>query len=527
MFVFVNLRVNQVVLLLSNLFFMHISLLAFRKFQYCFLLGTIGISPLFISCHKEIPTSDANVMSTTLIANTVATGNTASVTMGSISMEVWKNNYGNDVAQIALQNSPSATSVLTSLEGPTNSVENYGTRIRGFVTAPASGVYTFWIAADDAGELWLSNDRQPANKVKIAYTLSWNNPREWGKFASQKSAGITLQAGQRYYIEVLHKQGGGGGNLAVQWMMPGGTTESPIPGSRLSPYTETTDPNYTASAVIDLYGQHDITISGKAISGASVPLIKLTNCYNIRITGNKLSNGRDVGVYLYNCNNITIENNFFTKLSTGVYADHTQGGIVVNNNQFLNMQGPFPRGQFVQFNNVKGAGSSISYNRGENIIGQSYAEDAISLYQSEGTSGSPVLINGNWIRGGGPSASGGGIMLGDNGGGYLYASDNILVDPGQFGMAISGGHHNTIVNNSIYGKQQSFTNVGLYVNDIGGWKTSDSKVTNNKVRYYNKTNYQNNAWLSPNSSKPEGWDANVWGAALDASILPAVIITKK
>jgi parallel beta-helix repeat protein len=503
--------------------------LTLRKLHYSFIVTVLGITPLLLSCHKDIATSPQQHTTTDLMAaNPNNESNVQNLAAGNILREVWNNNYGNDVAQITLNNAPSSSSPLSALEIPLNSGENYGERIRGYVTAPATGNYTFWIAADDAGELWLSTNTAPANKVKIAYTLSWNNSREWTKFAVQKSKLITLQAGQKYYLEVLHKQGGGGGNLAVQWMLPNGTVESPIPGSRLSAYTEiATDLAYTSSPVIDLYGQHDITISGKSISGGSAPLIKLTNCYNIKITGNRLANATNVGIYLYNCNNITIENNFFTKVSTGVYADHTQGGIVVNNNQFLNMQGPFPRGQFVQFNNVKGAGSSISNNRGENIIGQSYAEDAISLYQSAGTSGSPIQIKSNWIRGGGPSASGGGIMLGDNGGSYLYASDNILVNPGQFGMAISGGSFITMVNNSIYGKQQSFTNVGLYVNDIGGWKTSNNKVTNNKVKYYNKTNYQNNAWLSPNSVKPEGWDANLWGAAVDESMLPAVLITKK
>lgn len=501
---------------------------ASRKFKCFFLFALLGTGPFLISCHKDNAFKEVNNSSPALFTSSAVSESNRNLPTGSISMEVWNNNYGNDVDQIALNNTPSLITALTAFEEPANTAENYGTRIRGYITAPSSGKYKFWIAADDAAALWLSNSEASAGKMKIAYTLSWNNPREWTKFASQESPGVTLTEGQKYYIEVLHKQGGGGGNLAVQWMLPDGKIESPIPGNRLSPFSDqSADPAYTSSAAINLDGQHDLTISGKSIAGGAVPLIKLTNCYNIHITGNKLANGSDVGIYLYNCRNITIDDNFFTKVSTGVYADHTQGGIVVNNNQFLNMQGPFPRGQFVQFNNVKGEGSSISNNRGENIIGESYAEDAISLYQSEGSLSSPILINGNWIRGGGPSASGGGIMLGDNGGAYLYASGNILVNPGQFGMAISGGHHLTIVDNSIYGSQQSFTNVGLYVNDIGGWQTSDCKVTNNKVRYYNKDNYQNNAWLSPNSMKPEGWDANNWGAAIDTSILPAVIITKK
>jgi parallel beta-helix repeat protein len=495
----------------------------------------ITVSCICLSCRKDSAALLKDTASAAT-ASVMATGNEAvlgslNTTAGSILREVWNNNIGNDVAQIPWQTTPSATSQLTTFEVPVDAGSNYGERIRGYVIPPVTGNYTFSLAADDAGELWLSKDQNPANKTKIASTLSWTYSREWTKFSSQKSAPVSLTAGKPYYIETLHKQGGGGANLAVQWTLPNGTAESPIPGSRLAPYTggETVDNSgYTASPVIYLEGKHDITISGKFITGGTEPLITLKNCYNIKIIGNKLSNSTRVGVYLYACRNITVEDNFITNVSSGVYAEQTkEGGIVVNSNQFLNMKGPFPRGQFVQFNNVWGPNSSISYNKGENIMGQSYPEDAISLYQSKGTAASPVKITGNWIRGGGPSDSGGGIMLGDNGGSYLIAQDNILVDPGQFGMAIAGGDHNTIINNVIYGKQQYFTNVGVYINDINGYKTTFCKIGNNKVRYFNKVNYMNNAWISPNSAKPEAWDTNIFGANISAAVLPAVIITKK
>jgi hypothetical protein len=286
--------------------------------------------------------------------------------------------------------------------------------------------------------------------------------------------------------------------------------------------------SYTTTTAMVLTAAHDITINGKSITGGVVPAITLINCYNIHITNSKLYNSTDVGIHLISCKNITIENNFFTNVSSGVYAEQTTaGGIIVNNNQFLNMKGPFPRGQFVQFNNVSGANCSISNNKGENIFGQSYPEDAINLYQSNGTALSPIMIVGNWIRGGGPSSSGGGIMLGDNGGSYLTATGNILVDPGEYGMAIAGGTHNIIENNSIYGKSQYFTNVGLYVNSINGYTVSNCTVSGNKVNFYNATNYNNNAWLAPGTNKPVGWDGNSWGASISASLLPQVIITAK
>jgi len=496
--------------------------------------SVVVVAAITVSCQKD---SADELKTASSAAQQIMAGTTENIlgslntTPGSIMREVWNNNYGNDVPQITLQLTPSSTAKLTSFEVPVDAGENYGERIRGYVIPPVTGNYRFSIAADDAGELWLSKDQDPAKKLKIASTLSWTNSREWSKFDSQQSAPVVLTAGQPYYIETLHKQGGGGANLAVRWTLPDGTVETPIPGSRLAPYTggESTDNSaYTASPVIYMEGKHDLTISGKYISGGTEPLIFLKNCYNITIKGNKLANSTQVGVYLYACKNITVNDNYITNVSSGVYAEQTkEGGIVVNGNQFLNMKGPFPRGQFVQFNNVVGPNSSISNNRGENIMGQSYPEDAISLYQSKGTAASPVKVNGNWIRGGGPSESGGGIMLGDNGGSYLIAQNNILVDPGQFGMAIAGGDHNTIINNQIYGRQQYFTNVGIYINDINGYKTTYCKIGNNKVRYFNKVNYMNNAWISPNSDKPEAWDTNIFGANLSASILPAVIITKK
>lgn len=496
-----------------------------RKYYSLIPIAAIAL----FSCSKDAIVGSVNPTvsneATVMAAN--AAISSAQMVAGKVVQEVWSNKPGNDVFQIPVTTKPSSTNEISSLQTTSNNGENYGVRIRGYIIAPSTGNYTFWIAADDSGELWLSTNENPANKTRIANTLSWTNVTEWTKFASQKSKPIALTAGQKYYVEVLHKQGGGGANLSVRWTLPNGKIEAPIPGSSLGTYTEAVNNNYTTSPIINLEGKHDITISGKFITGGNEPLITLKNCYNIKITGNKLSNSSKVGIYLYQCKNVTIEENFITNVSSGVYAEQTsEGGIVVNNNQFLNMKGPFPRGQFVQFNNVKGPNSSISYNRGENILGQSYAEDAISLYQSAGTPSSPVKILGNWIRGGGPSESGGGIMLGDNGGSYLTASDNIVVNPGQHGMAIAGGDHITITNNQIFGTQQPFTNVGLYVNDINGYKTSNCVVTGNKVRFYNKTNYQNNAWLSPNSVKPTGWDSNLWGAAIDASILPQVIITK-
>jgi hypothetical protein len=102
---------------------------------------------------------------------------------------------------------------------------------------PTSGNYTFWIVGDNDCELWLSNNESPTGKQRIAFIQDgFAFPNQWTKYPSQQSSPIALVAGQRYYVEALHKEASGGDNLAVGWQLPSGTLERPIPGSRLSPF---------------------------------------------------------------------------------------------------------------------------------------------------------------------------------------------------------------------------------------------------------------------------------------------------
>ena len=167
---------------------------------------------------------------------TIANASATCTATGTILREQWNNISGSSVSAIPVNNTPNKTSQLTSFEAPTNTGNNYGSRIRGYICAPQSGNYTFFIAGDDDCELWLSTDDNSANKKKIAGFSGWTDPREWTKYESQKSATIYLEAGRRYYIEALHKEYGEGDNLAVAWQLPSGTLEAPIAGARLSPF---------------------------------------------------------------------------------------------------------------------------------------------------------------------------------------------------------------------------------------------------------------------------------------------------
>ena len=134
---------------------------------------------------------------------------------------------------------PSGWEVRRRFEAPINWGGYYLTRMRGWLQPPVSGPYTFWIASDNSSELWLSLDANPSNARKIALLprYGWVEPREWSKFASQRSESIWLNAGERYYIEALQEETAGGDNLAVAWQGPN-IAQSVIPGTHLIPWNQ-------------------------------------------------------------------------------------------------------------------------------------------------------------------------------------------------------------------------------------------------------------------------------------------------
>lgn len=132
---------------------------------------------------------------------------------------------------------PSSTRALTGgFDSGTNIDGNYGSRIRGYVIAPESGDYTFYLCTDDDGRLLMGTGASASRAGTIAEINGWAPPGNWTKFTSQTSAPRNLVAGQKYYIEALHKEGGGGDHVQVAWTGPGISTPTIIPASVLEPY---------------------------------------------------------------------------------------------------------------------------------------------------------------------------------------------------------------------------------------------------------------------------------------------------
>src|ERR1051325_8549968 len=137
----------------------------------------------------------------------------------------------------AFPGAPSRTETLsTLLEGVPDDGDNFGSFIRGYVEAPQTGYYRFWIASDEDSELWLSTGLNPAARQRIAQNIGPVGPREWTAKPQQQSAPILLQRGKKYYLEVYHKEAAGTDHLAVGWQLPGGQLDRPISALYLAPF---------------------------------------------------------------------------------------------------------------------------------------------------------------------------------------------------------------------------------------------------------------------------------------------------
>lgn len=144
--------------------------------------------------------------------------------------------------------SPDAIGEIGSFETPANIAEGYGQRLLGFLLPPVTGFYTFYISSDDQGLLYLSPDESRANTSLIASEPQYDTgPRYWIGTVRRNptspenvSLPVWLQAGQRYYVEVLMKEAYGGDHVGVAWQLPGAAApvngDPPIGGAYLSCY---------------------------------------------------------------------------------------------------------------------------------------------------------------------------------------------------------------------------------------------------------------------------------------------------
>ncbi len=109
--------------------------------------------------------------------------------------------------------------------------DNYGMRITGTLTPPATGQWNFFIRSDDSSALYLNTTGAAIPDSFATNTPVANEPGCCNGFlepgantAQTTKTPITLTAGQQYGFVVLLKEGGGGDGVAVGMRIVGDTT---------------------------------------------------------------------------------------------------------------------------------------------------------------------------------------------------------------------------------------------------------------------------------------------------------------
>jgi hypothetical protein len=175
----------------------------------------------------------------------VATVNIATPVLehGWAKVEYW---YGSGLAALEAGTLPISTNVITTprFEQATTgntAGNNYASRMTTLFYPATTGLYDFYINADDQADLFVSTDSTAGNKVKVASEAQWSNALEWEQdegnntVLPQKQSptfspdgvttpfanGIPMVAGQAYYIELDHQDTGGGNNSEATFELHG------------------------------------------------------------------------------------------------------------------------------------------------------------------------------------------------------------------------------------------------------------------------------------------------------------------
>ena len=175
---------------------------------------------------------------------------------GTLLREIWEDIPGHEVRHLTdshkyKQNTPDLIDHVQSAETPINRGDFYGQRLRGYILPPQTGMYQFEISADDTGELWLGANASPDSKTLIASCRSWVPRDVWNQYPSQQSEPIALVEGERYYIEILHKENQGNDHVSVGWILPDLKIERPIPGGYLEPWDDGVTPANQSNKIVE------------------------------------------------------------------------------------------------------------------------------------------------------------------------------------------------------------------------------------------------------------------------------------
>jgi hypothetical protein len=246
----------------------------------------------------------------------------------------------------------------------------------------------------------------------------------------------------------------------------------------------------TASPAIVITNKTDVVLKNLDITTTGERAIDIRGCTNVTVINCRVNKAIYRSINIEQCVNVNVSNNFCDSVAWGVYINQATGKVKCDSNWLKNIWGMKPtitdgnQGCGIMLNNsTLTSGASISFNYNWCEVGKGSMQDIFSVHNSKGTAANKIKIYRNYSNGGGPSQSSGGILCGDNGGYYITAEENVLINPGQYGIA-SMGTNNEILNNKIYAKKMPFTNVGIVVwQPIPAIPCANNKVLGNQVNW--------------------------------------------
>ncbi|MBN2871777.1 MAG: hypothetical protein JXJ30_02555, partial [Halothiobacillaceae bacterium] len=121
-----------------------------------------------------------------------------------------------------------------------NAGDTYGLRIRGLLTAPATGTYTFSLTGDDSAELWLSDSSSPYGRSQLLDLPLWTTLHDLTD-PRTPSASVDLVAGQSYAFEILLKEHSLEEHVTLWWQVPGASEPEIIGSQYVHSYVQPAD----------------------------------------------------------------------------------------------------------------------------------------------------------------------------------------------------------------------------------------------------------------------------------------------
>lgn len=275
---------------------------------------------------------------------------------------------------------------------------------------------------------------------------------------------------------------------------------------------------FKSDVSIALQSCADITISD-----CDLHSIELSGCEHVTVRNCWIHDSAHCGVQLYKCRHVLVEGCRIEKVPSGVYAMESSDVQVIGNFA-RNMQGPFPRGQLAQLNNVTGRENTIRGNYAINDKGRSHPEDVINIYMSRGEADAPIIVEDNYLVGdprqgsSGKSKTGSGIMLADQGGAYQVCRHNIVLSAGQVGIGVAGGTFIRVEDNSILGARSEVSNTGLYAWNQSKAPSHDVFIAHNRVHWLDLHGEATDWWDGGGVSKLKQVDNHFADETLDSNI---------